>query len=93
MKMPINPSTIHRMMDMGHLRRVAVPLPRFPIKQVDELRLVRKAERRQAAEPNRYGGVLGGSDDEVYRLTLYDLAERRQIVAQIFKDHTPAPSP
>ena len=26
---------------------------RFPIKQVDELRLVRKAERRQAAEPNR----------------------------------------
>jgi len=36
---------------------------------------------------------LGGADDEVYRLTLYDLAERRQIVAQIFKDHTPAPSP
>ena len=66
---------------------------RFPVMQVDELRLVRKAERRQAAEPNRYGGVLGGSDDEVYRLTLYDLAERRQIVAQIFKDHTPAPSP
>jgi len=66
---------------------------RFPVMQVDELRLVRKAERRQAAEPNRYGGVLGGADDEVYRLTLYDLAERRQIVAQIFKDHTPAPSP
>ncbi|PYP47361.1 MAG: hypothetical protein DMD42_02565 [Gemmatimonadetes bacterium] len=66
---------------------------RFPVMQVDELRLVRKAERRQAAEPNRYSGVLGGADDEVYRLTLYDLAERRQIVAQIFKDHTPAPSP
>ena len=66
---------------------------RFPVMQVDELRLVRKAERRQAAEPNRYGGVLGGADDEVYRLTLYDLAERRQIVAQSFKDHTPAPSP
>jgi len=66
---------------------------RFPVMQVDELRLVRKAERRQAAEPNRYGGVLGGADDEVYRLTLYDLAERRQIVAQILKDHTPAPSP
>ncbi|PYO99312.1 MAG: hypothetical protein DMD60_02010 [Gemmatimonadetes bacterium] len=66
---------------------------RFPIAQVDELRLVRKAERRQTAEPNRYGGVLGGSDDEVFRLTLYNLAERRQIVAQIFKDHPPAPSP
>ena len=66
---------------------------RFPINQVDELRLVRKAERRQTAEPNRYGGVLGGADDEVFRLTLYDLAERRQIVAQIFKDHPPAPSP
>lgn len=66
---------------------------RFPIAQVDELRLVRKAERRQTAEPNRYGGVLGGSDDEVFRLTLYNLTERRQIVAQIFKDHPPAPSP
>jgi len=62
-------------------------------RQVDELRLVRKAERRQTAEPNRYGGVLGGADDEVFRLTLYDLAERRQILAQIFKDHPPAPSP
>ena len=63
---------------------------RFPIGQVDELRLVRKAERRQTAEPNRYGGVLGGADDEVFRLTLYNLAERRQIVAQIFQDHPPA---
>ena len=66
---------------------------RFPINQVDELRLVRKAERRQTAEPNRYGGVLGGADDEVFRLTLYDLAERRQILSQILKDHPPAPSP
>ena len=66
---------------------------RFPINQVDELRLVRKAERRQTPEPNRCGGVLGGADDEVFRLTLYDLTERRQIVAQIFKDHPPAPSP
>ena len=66
---------------------------RFPITRVDELRLVRKAERRQTAEPNRYGGVLGGADDEVFRLTLYDLAERRQILAQIFKDHPPPPSP
>jgi len=66
---------------------------RFPINQVDELRLVRKAERRQTAEPNRYGGVLGGADDEVFRLTLYDLAERRQILAQIFKDHPPPTSP
>jgi len=66
---------------------------RFPITQVDELRLVRKAERRQTNEPNRYGGVLGGGDDEAFRLTLYDLAERRQILAQIFKDHPPPPSP
>jgi len=66
---------------------------RFPITQVDELRLVRKAERRQTNEPNRYGGGLGGADDEAFRLTLYDLVERRQILAQIFKDHPPAPSP
>jgi hypothetical protein len=66
---------------------------RFPITHVDELRLVRKAERRQTNEPNRYGGVLGGADDEVFRLTLYNLVERRQILAQILKDHPPPPSP
>jgi hypothetical protein len=66
---------------------------RFPISRVDELRLVRKAERRQTAEANRYGGVLGGTDDEFYRLTLYSLPERREIVEQIFKDHPPAKSP
>jgi hypothetical protein len=37
--------------------------------------------------------VLGGADDEVFRLTLYNVTERRQIVAQILKDHPPAPSP
>ena len=66
---------------------------RFPITQVDELRLVQKAERRQTNEPNRYGGVLGGGDDVAFRLTLYNLVERRQILAQILKDHPPAPSP
>ncbi len=65
----------------------------FPIMQVDELRLVRKSERRQTAEPNRYGGVLGGVDDEVHRLTLYSRSERRRILEQLFKDHPPQPSP
>jgi hypothetical protein len=64
-----------------------------PLRELDELRLVHKSERRLTPEPNRYGGVLGGVDDEVYRLTLYTLTERRQIVAQIFKDHAPASSP
>jgi hypothetical protein len=66
---------------------------RFPIGAVDELRLVRKSERRQTAEPNRYGGVLAGSDDEIYRLTLYDVSERRHVLEQIFKDHPPPASP
>lgn len=66
---------------------------RFPIGQVDELRLVRKSVRHQTAEPNRYGGVLGGTDDEVHRLTLYGVSERRAIIEQIFKDHPPEPSP
>ena len=65
---------------------------RFPITQVDELRLVVKAVRHQTPEPNRYGGVLGGSDDEVHRLTLYTLNERREIVAKILKDHPPPAS-
>ena len=66
---------------------------RFSIGQVDELRLVRKSERRQTAEANRYAGVLGGVDDEVYRLTLYTVAERRQILEQVLKDHPPRGSP
>jgi hypothetical protein len=61
----------------------------FPISQVDELRLVQKSTRSITPEAGRYGGVLGGADDEVYRLTLYDLAERRQILRQIFQDHPP----
>jgi hypothetical protein len=66
---------------------------RFPIGFVDELRMVRKSVRHQTPEPNRYGGVLGGIDDEVYRLTLYTTPERRAIIAQIFKDHPPNAAP
>jgi hypothetical protein len=62
----------------------------FPIARVDELRLVQKSARRVGAEPGRYGGVLGGTDDEVYKLTLYSVSERRQILEQLFKDHPPA---
>jgi hypothetical protein len=62
----------------------------FPIAKVDELRLVQKSVRRVGAEAGRYGGVLGGTDDEVYKLTLYSVSERRQIVEQLFKDHPPA---
>jgi hypothetical protein len=65
---------------------------RFPLSQLDELRLVVKAERHQTPEPDRYGGVLNGADDEIYRLTLYSVPERRDILAKIFKDHPP-PSP
>lgn len=61
----------------------------FPITQLDELRLVQKSERRATAEVNRYGGVLGGADDEVYRLTLYTPEERRRIVEQVFRMHPP----
>lgn len=61
----------------------------FPIGRVDELRLVQKSVRHVGAEPGRYGGVLGGTDDEVYRLTLYSVSERRQIVEQVFKEHPP----
>ncbi len=65
----------------------------FTIGQLDELRLVQKSKRSITPEAGRYGGVLGGADDEVYRLTLYDPAERRQILQQIFQDHPPQGSP
>ena len=62
---------------------------RFPIGRVDELRLVHKAERRLRGEPRGYGSVLAGTDDEIYRLTLYSVSERRQIIERVFKDHPP----
>jgi hypothetical protein len=61
----------------------------FPIDQLDELRLVQKSKRSITPEPGRYGGVLGGADDEVYRLTLYDRNERREILRKVFQDHPP----
>ena len=64
----------------------------FPITQVDELRLVHKSERRLRGEPRGYGSVLAGTDDEVYRLTLYGLSERRHIFERVFQDHPPAES-
>jgi len=63
---------------------------RFPLMHVDELRLVRKATRSITPEAGRYGGVLDGADDEVYRLTLFDLNERRQALQQILRAHPPA---
>jgi hypothetical protein len=67
------------------------------IGHVDELRLVRKSEHR-TNEPGRYGDALGGTVDEVYRLTLYSVSERRQIIRQVLTDHPPqsaaaAPAP
>ena len=66
---------------------------RFPLMHVDELRLVRKATRSIAPEAGRYGGVLDGGDDEVYRLTLFDLNERRQVLQQILRAHPLAEQP
>jgi hypothetical protein len=56
----------------------------FPIGQLDELRLVQKSKRSI---------MLGGADDEVYRLTLHDRAERREILRQVFQDHPPQKGP
>ena len=65
----------------------------FSLVELDEVRLVQKSTRHITPEPGRYGGVLGGVDDEVHRLTLYTLAERRDILQQIFKDHPPEKGP
>ena len=65
----------------------------LPLAQVDEIRLVQKSTRHITPEPGRYGGVLGGADDEVHRLTLNTVPERREILQQIFKAHPPTASP
>jgi hypothetical protein len=63
---------------------------RFPIMQVDVLRLVQKAEKRQGA-PDGQGtgnGLMGGTD-LVWQLTLLDRGERLQVLHQILEDHPP----
>lgn len=65
----------------------------FPLMQLDELRLVVKSTRHITPEAGRYGGVLGGMDDQAYRLTLYTLPERRDLVRQALRDHPPEPAP
>jgi hypothetical protein len=65
---------------------------RFPVMQVDVLRLVQKAEKRQGA-PDAQGtgnGLMGGSD-LVWQLTLLDRTERLEVLRQILEDHPPGP--
>ena len=67
----------------GNIRRLAVM-------QVDELRLVQKAEKRQQ-EPDGQGtgnGLMGGTD-LVWQLTLLDRSERLAVLHQILEDHPP----
>src|SRR5438046_4538701 len=65
----------------------------LPLAQVEEIRLVQKSTRHITPEAGRYGGVLGGMDDEVHRLTLYSVGERRDIVRQFFHPPPPAACP
>ena len=63
---------------------------RLPVMQVDELRLVQKAEKRQNA-PDGQGtgnGLMGGTD-LVWQLTLLDRSERLAVLHQILEDHPP----
>ena len=57
---------------------------RVPLMQIDELRLIAKAEKR-ANEPDARAIEHGlmGTGDPVFRLTLRDRAERTEIVRQI----------
>jgi hypothetical protein len=67
---------------------------RLPVMQVDELRLVQKAEKRQQA-PDGQGtgnGLMGGTD-LVWQLTLLDGAQRREILREILRDHPPEGRP
>src|SRR3989441_8478304 len=66
---------------------------RFPLMRVDELRLVRKATRSITPEAGRFGGVLDGAADEVDRMTVFDLNERRQGLQQFLRAHPPAVQP
>ena len=63
---------------------------RVPLMQIDELRLIAKAEKR-ANEPDARAIEHGlmGTGDPVFRLTLRDRAERIEIVKQILASRPP----
>jgi hypothetical protein len=63
---------------------------RLPVMQVDVLRLVQKAEKRQNA-PDGQGtgnGLMGGTD-LVWQLTLLDRRERLAVLRKVIEDHPP----
>ena len=65
---------------------------RFPVMQVDVLRLVQKAEKRQGA-PDGQGtgnGLMGGTD-LIWQLTLLGKTERLTVLHQILEEHPPGP--
>jgi hypothetical protein len=75
-------------------RTDATRVLRLPVMQVDVLRLVQKAEKRQGA-PDAQGtgnGLMGGSD-LVWQLTLLDRGERLQVLHQILEEHPPEDKP
>jgi hypothetical protein len=67
---------------------------RLPVMQVDVLRLVQKAEKRQNA-PDGQGtgnGLMGGTD-LLWQLTLLDRTERLRVLRQILEEHPPEGMP
>ena len=63
---------------------------RLPVMQVDELRLVQKAEKRQQAPDGQgTGNGLTGGTDLVWQLTLLDRTERLNVLHQILEEHPP----
>jgi hypothetical protein len=56
-----------------------------PLARVDELRLVQGTVKTlRKADPGGFGG-LSGAGDEVYRLTLDTVAEKRRVIEEIFR--------
>jgi hypothetical protein len=75
-------------------RTDAALMLRLPLLQVDELRLVQKAEKRQQA-PDGQGtgnGLMGGTD-LIWQLTLLDRNQRLGVIRAILQDHPPEGMP
>ena len=72
-------------------RRTDAPTTlRLPVTQVDELRLVQKAEKRQQAPDGQgMGNGLTGGSDLVWQLTLLDRSERLDVLHEILAEHPP----
>ncbi len=57
----------------------------IPLADIDELRRIHKSFKHGTGGARATFGGLAGADDDVFKLSLYSIPERREIVAKVLR--------